>query len=147
MTGSLRFLGLARKAGQLEIGEETVGKAVRAKKAKVILSAGDVSDNSRNRAGKYAEICQAPWVRLPFTKEEIGMAVGRGSSGIIAVTDIGFAVGLVQKLADEYPGQYEQELTQLKEKEERAFARKREMKSHRNNVRMGKRRTKNEHND
>ena len=37
----LSLLGIAKKAGRVEIGEEPVGAAARAKKARVILVAAD----------------------------------------------------------------------------------------------------------
>lgn len=37
----LSLLGLAKKAGRVEVGEEPVGAAARAKKARVILVAQD----------------------------------------------------------------------------------------------------------
>ena len=39
----LSMIGLAKKAGLVEIGEEPVGSAARAKHARVILVAGDAA--------------------------------------------------------------------------------------------------------
>lgn len=40
MNNAMRYLGLARKAGHLEVGEENVGTAVRLGKAKLVVLAG-----------------------------------------------------------------------------------------------------------
>ena len=46
----LSMLGLAHKAGRVEIGEEPVGSSARAKKARVILGASDAAAGSVRRA-------------------------------------------------------------------------------------------------
>ena len=46
----LNLIGLAKKAGKLEVGEEPVGAAARSKHARLILIASDAADNTRRRA-------------------------------------------------------------------------------------------------
>ena len=46
----LHLLGLAKKAGRLEIGEEPVGAAARAHQARVLLLAADAAPNTVRRA-------------------------------------------------------------------------------------------------
>ena len=46
----LSMIGLAKKAGQVDIGEEPVGSAARAKHARVILVASDAAAGSVRRA-------------------------------------------------------------------------------------------------
>ena len=46
----LSLLGLAKKAGRVEVGEEPVGAAARAKKARVILVAQDAGRTARRPA-------------------------------------------------------------------------------------------------
>ena len=46
----LSMIGLAHKAGRVEIGEEPVGSAARAKKARIILVAGDAAARSRQKS-------------------------------------------------------------------------------------------------
>ena len=46
MDSVLHLLGIARKAGRVEVGEEPVGAAARAHQAKLILTACDGADNS-----------------------------------------------------------------------------------------------------
>lgn len=45
----LHLLGLAKKAGRLEIGEEPVGAAARAHQARVLLLAADAAPNTVRR--------------------------------------------------------------------------------------------------
>ena len=48
----LNLIGLAKKAGKLEVGEEPVGAAARSKHARLILIASDAADNTRRRASE-----------------------------------------------------------------------------------------------
>ena len=137
----IKFLGIAKKAGKLEIGEESCGVAARDKKARVILTASDSSDNARRRADYFSTVSAAPHIGIPYTKEQLGREIGRGTPGMLAVTDIGIAASFVSKLASAYPGKYDEAAGRLAEKAEKMALRKREALSHEKNVRMGKRRT------
>src|SRR5699024_5920612 len=71
---ALRLLGLARKAGRLEIGEEPVAAAARAGKARLILAAADAADNTLRRAYHFTQEGNAPLMEVPWTKGELGLA-------------------------------------------------------------------------
>ena len=102
----LHMLGLARKAGRLEIGEEPVGAACRARQAKLVLLACDAASNTFRRAAHFGEAGNVLWLEVPFTKAELGFALGRGSCAMLALTDVGFASSLVQKLSARDPEKY-----------------------------------------
>ena len=72
----LRYLGLARRGGLLETGEESTGAAARAGKAKLILLAADASDNARSRAEGFVRGRRTVLLTAPCTKETISHAVG-----------------------------------------------------------------------
>ncbi|MBR3560756.1 MAG: ribosomal L7Ae/L30e/S12e/Gadd45 family protein [Oscillospiraceae bacterium] len=95
----LSMLGLARKAGRLEIGEEPVGAAARVHDARLILLASDAADNTRRRAKHFAETGACLLTQIGASKEELGAAVGRTSCAMLAITDIGFADAVAKKLA------------------------------------------------
>ena len=95
----LSLLGLAHKAGRVEIGEEPVGSAARAKKARIILVAGDAAASSVRRAMGFANAGSCLCLVIPATKEQLGRALGRTSCAMAAVTDIGFADAVTGKLA------------------------------------------------
>ena len=94
----LNYLSLARKAGRAELGEEPVGAAARALHAHLIVVAGDASDHTWRRAKSYAAGTDQQCIRLPYSKDEVGMAIGRTSLAIAAVTDPALALSLVQSL-------------------------------------------------
>lgn len=95
----LNLLGLAFKAGRLEIGEEPVGEACRAHRARVLLLASDTAENSAEKAERFAQTGNIPCVVVPFTKEELGHCVGRASCAMLALTDIGMTASFLNKLA------------------------------------------------
>ena len=86
MNSALHLLGIARKAGRVEIGEEPVAAAVRAGHGRLVLVASDAAGNSVRRAARFAESSGAPWVQTPFSKAELGQAVGRASCAMLAFT-------------------------------------------------------------
>ena len=93
----LHLLGLAKKAGRLEIGEEPVGAAARAHQARVLLLAADAAPNTVRRAAHFGEAGGALWLQMPFTKAELGEQLGRSSCAMLAVTDFGFAAALAER--------------------------------------------------
>lgn len=94
---ALGLLGLARKAGKLELGEDPVGAACRGRQARLVLLASDAADNTADKAHRLAQTSNARCVRIPFTKEELGAALGRSSCAVLALTDEGFAKAFLEK--------------------------------------------------
>ena len=136
MNKALNYLGLARRGGLAELGEEPVGAIARAGKAYVILVAGDASDHTWRRAKSYAAGTDQQCIRLKCSKDEMGMAVGRTSLAIAAITDVQLALALVNALGE--PEAYKDALEVLTQKAAKAKKRAAESKAHKRNVRMGK---------
>lgn len=134
----LPLLGLIKKAGRLEIGEEPVGACARARQAKLILVAGDAAENSRRRASHFAEAGGVPWVDVPFTKAEMGAMMGRTSCAMAAITDAGFAASLVSKLAAADPERYGETAAALDTRAQKALQRQKEQRRHERNLKEGK---------
>ena len=136
MDKALNYLSLARKAGKAELGEEPVGAAARALHAHLILVAGDASDHTWRRAKSFAAGTNQQCIRLQCSKDEMGMAIGRASLAIAAITDAGLALALVQSLNQ--PEKYKAALEVLQEKANKLQQRQKEAKAHQRNVRKGK---------
>jgi len=134
----LSLLGLALRGRHLAVGEEPVEAVARARDARVILLASDAADNTRRRVEHFADAGQCIWLRVPFTKEELGGAVGRNATAIVAVTDIGLANAVVHRLAELDPKRYEESAKRMEVKAQRAAQRKAEQLAHEKNVRTGK---------
>ena len=138
----LSLLGLALRGGRLAIGEEPVEAVARAKDARVLLLASDAADNTRRRVEHFADAGACLWLRVPFTKEEMGRQFGRTSVAVAAVTDVGLASAVVNKLAQLDPDTYGEAAGKLEVKAKRAAERRAEQQAHEKNVRTGKRKSK-----
>ena len=136
----LSMIGLAKKAGQVAIGEEPVGSAARAKRARVIFVAQDAAPSSVRRAQSFARTGSTLCVTLPAGKDRLGRSLGRTSVAMCAVTDIGFAGAIAKKLAAMDGGKYGAAAAQLDVKAQRAMERRAEQARHEKNLRQGKRR-------
>ena len=136
MNKAMNYLGLARRGGLAELGEEPVGAIARTGKAYVILVAGDASDHTWRRAKSYAAGTDQQCIRLSCTKDEMGLAVGRTSLAIAAITDAALALALVNALGE--PEKYKAAIEVLSEKTEKLKKRRQEAKAHQRNVRFGK---------
>lgn len=134
----LNLIGLALKAGKLEIGEEPVGAAARAKHARLILIASDAADNTRRRAKHFGDAGECICLEIPAAKEELGRALGRTSCAMAALTDIGFAEAVAKKLAESDEAHYGEAAKRLTIKAARAAERRKELKQHEKNLRAGK---------
>ena len=136
MDKALNYMALARKAGLAELGEEPVGGAARAGKAYVIVVAKDASDHTWRRAKAYAAGTTQQCIRLPYSKDEMGFAIGRESLAIAAITDCPMALALVQSLPE--PQKNAEAVQVLTEKVQKMKKRQSEAKAHKKNVRFGK---------
>ena len=134
----LSMIGLAKKAGQVEIGEEPVGSAARAKDARVILVAQDAAAGSVRRAMSFGQTGACLCLTVPFDKDQLGRALGRTSCAMAAITDIGFAEAIVKKLAALDPERYAPAAQRLEVKALRAAQRRAEQAQHEKNLRRGK---------
>lgn len=132
------LLGLALRAGRLAVGEEPVGTACRAHKGYLLLLASDAADNTIRRALHFCQAGNTISLTLPLTKEELGSGVGRSSCAMLAITDVGFAAAVAEKLAQADPEAYGQAWEILSQKAARA--KKRRDEKHSPNKNKGKRR-------
>ena len=119
----LGLIGLARKAGKTEVGEEPVSIAARNHKARLLLMAEDSAENTQRRGDSLGEIGNCPCLRVPCTKSELGLALGRSSCAILAITDTGFAAAAAKKLAELDPELCGEAAGRLDRKAEKAFRR------------------------
>ena len=134
MDKALGLLGLARKAGLIELGEEPVGAITRAGKAYLVVVAKDASDHTWRRSLSFVAGTAQQCLRLPFTKAEVGLAVGRQELAIGAITDPALALNFAKAI----PGVKEEILTVLEEKTQRQTKHRKEAQAHARNVRKGK---------
>ena len=120
----LSLLGLALRGGRLAVGEEPVALAAKAGQARLLLVASDAAGNTRRRAEHLAEEGHCLWLALPFAKAELGGALGRGSAAIAALTDLGLAAAVAERLAQLDPEHYGEAAARMDLKRRRATERK-----------------------
>ena len=135
MANPLNYLSLARKAGRVELGEEPVGAAARANHARLVVVASDASEHTWRRAESFVAGTAQSCIRVPFTKDELGMATGRTALALAAFTDPALALGFVQALGA--PETYTAVLSELTERTQRVRRHQQEEKNHRRNQRAG----------
>ncbi|MBQ8796614.1 MAG: ribosomal L7Ae/L30e/S12e/Gadd45 family protein [Oscillospiraceae bacterium] len=136
MDKALNYLSLARKAGKLELGEEPVGAASRAQHARLVVVASDASDHTWRRAKSFVAGTSQECVRLNYTKDDLGAAVGRQELAIAALTDPAMALAFLKALPN--PEKYAEAMENLDKRSARIAQRRREEKAHRRNKRFGK---------
>ena len=94
----LNLLGLARKAGKLQWGKDTVIRSLLRSEAKLVLTASDFSPNAASRIKRLCTDRNCRYLPLVATQEDLARRLGV-LTGVLTVTDIGFATSM-QSLAD-----------------------------------------------
>ena len=136
MDKALNYMALARKAGRIELGEEPVGSAARAQHARLVIVAEDASDHTWRRAKSFVAGTQQQCIRTPFTKDQLGMAIGRSSLAIAAFTDPALALAFLKAL--DRPEAYREAIESLDKRTKRVQQRQAEEKAHQRNKRLGR---------
>jgi ribosomal protein L7Ae-like RNA K-turn-binding protein len=84
------FIGLARKAGAVAMGEALAEQAVKRKKACLVLVTLDASDNTVKKIETALYGSDIPMIRFG-NKEDLGHILGKSAFSVIAITDKGFS--------------------------------------------------------
>ena len=136
MHKALNYMSLARRGGRIELGEEPCGAAARAGHARLIVVASDASPHTWRRAKSYAAGTDQQCLKVPFSKDEMGEAIGRTSLAMAAITDASLALAFLQAL--EQPEKLKASVEVLSAKVLKAKKRQAEAKAHQRNLRKGK---------
>lgn len=136
MDRSLGLLALCRKGGNLGLGEEAVGAAARAGKARLIVCASDASDHSMRRVRNFVAGTRQPYITLSYDKDTIGDAVGIRSCAMAVILDTRLALAFVKAL--EQPDRYQELIADLENRVKRIEQRQKEEKAHERNKKFGK---------
>lgn len=86
----LSLMGLARRAGKLQMGNDPVRDSLRCGKARLLVLAGDISQRTARGLRAAAQTAGVPCLVLTGGMERMAAAIGR-RSGAAAVEDAGFA--------------------------------------------------------
>ncbi len=129
MNSVLHLLGLARKGGNLAVGEDAVADAVSRRTARLLMVAADAAENTRDRGERSAQGIRVPCLTIPFSKEELGNALGRKACALLAVTDMGLAGAVAGGLARMDEETYGEVAQTLRERASRALVRQKKKRT------------------
>ena len=97
----LSALSLSRKAGKCVTGTDMCTDSIRSKKAKLVLYACDLSDNTLKRIIDSCSYHEVQNIKLCITKDEFGRRLGKKSRiSCAAILDDGF-VKIIEKIYSE----------------------------------------------
>ena len=136
MDKALNYMALARKGGRIELGEEPVGAAARAQHARLVVVATDASDHTWRRALSFVANTAQQCIRVSYTKDQLGEAVGRTSLAIAAFTDPALALAFMKALPQQE--RYAEAMEDLEKRSKRVRQHRQEEKAHLRNKRTGK---------
>ena len=136
MDKALNYMSLARKAGLIELGEEPAGAAARAQHARLIVVASDASDHTWRRAKSFVAGTDQQCIKVPFNKDQLGLAIGRTSLALAAFTDPALALAFVKALPQ--PENWKAVLESLDKRTRRIQSRQKEARAHARNKAKGK---------
>ncbi len=102
---TLGVLGLAKRAGALAVGTNNVLDSVRRGKAKLVLIASDVSDNTKKNLSDKSSFYKVQTDTVDITAAELGKALGHGPTAAIAISDENFVIAFNKSRNDNTKGE------------------------------------------
>lgn len=95
---ALGMLGLARKAGKLQTGEETVSAMLAEKHARLTVLSNDAGEAMARKVRGLAEGTRQRVLTVPYGKLTLGAALGRQIVSVAAFADVSMALAFVKAL-------------------------------------------------
>lgn len=96
----LSLLGLCRRAGKVTIGNDAVMDMVTKQKAKLVIMAKDLSENTSKKILINSHKNNVKALALNRTKEELSDALGKFCA-VISINEVGFANKLETLISEE----------------------------------------------
>ena len=91
----LSLLGIAARGRNLVSGEFAVEKAVKERKAFLVIVAHEASDNTKKKFRNMCEFYEVPIAEYG-TKDSLGHAIGKEERSSIGITDQGLSNGILK---------------------------------------------------
>lgn len=95
----MSMLSLCAKAGKIFSGSDTVELSIQKENAKLVIIAGDASENTKKKFINKANFYKVDYI-VVSTKEEISHLTGKCNQAVFAVTDVGFAKSIKECLSE-----------------------------------------------
>ncbi|MFD2760336.1 L7Ae/L30e/S12e/Gadd45 family ribosomal protein [Lentibacillus juripiscarius] len=86
----LNIVGLAYRAGKCSIGEDTIVKDIRQKRAKLVLLASDIGPRTQKKLMNKCHTYEVPFAFVD-DRETLSNAIGKSQRVAAAILDEGFA--------------------------------------------------------
>lgn len=86
----LNLVGLAYRARKCSTGEETIIKDIQQKRAKLILLANDIGQQTKKKLTDKCKTYNIPYI-IVDDRETLANAIGKSQRVAIAILDTGFA--------------------------------------------------------
>ncbi len=97
---AIGLLGLARKAGKLQTGEESVGSLLLQKHARLTVLASDAGAAVSRKMRALAEGTRQRVLEIPYDKLTLGAALGKPCVSAAAFADVSMALAFVKALPE-----------------------------------------------
>ncbi len=96
----LSLIGLSTKAGKTASGEFATEKAVKSRKAYLVIISSEASGNTKKKFANMCDYYKVPWF-VYGQKQELGRAMGKEFRASLAVTDENLAAALKRQLCSQ----------------------------------------------
>ena len=97
LSKALSLISLATKAGKTASGEFCTEKEIKTGMAALVIVAEDASENTKKKFQNMCEFYEVP-IYFYGDKDTLGHAMGKEFRASLAVTDAGFAKGIIKHL-------------------------------------------------
>ena len=91
--GLLRLLGLALRAGRLQVGFRAVERMVQHQERPLLILAGDIGPSQRHKVERW-DVMRT--VTVPSSAQELGSLLGRDKVAVMGLSDHGFVKGIAK---------------------------------------------------
>lgn len=95
----LSLIGMAKRAGKVVSGEFSTEKAIKERKAKLVIVSDDASDNTKKLFTNKTAYYKIP-IRFYSDKSSLGHGIGCEIRTSVGITDEGFANAIMKKIDD-----------------------------------------------
>ncbi len=95
----LSLIGMAKRAGKVVSGEFSTEKAIKERKAKLVIVSDDASDNTKKLFTNKTAYYMIP-IRFYSDKSSLGHGIGCEIRTSVGITDEGFANAIMKKIDD-----------------------------------------------
>ncbi len=101
MDSVLGMIGFAKRAGKVVTGTELCEAAVKNGKSRLIIIAGDISENGRKSITDACKYYKVKYIRYG-DKAQLGKITGADERAAVSVNDGNFARAVLKKYAEVY---------------------------------------------